>query len=138
MISLLLSLFIAGAQATAPDATLSLSLVESGEYLEKALCLKGNKESQKFWTWKESECFYNNKLTITSLPFRTRVGSFDVSVSKEGKAEINFNYGDGDASTGVGFWLPKKTGSYPPIDFSGGDHASGAWQARGTVQVEIP
>ncbi|HLD73960.1 MAG TPA: hypothetical protein VJB34_03565 [Bdellovibrionota bacterium] len=125
-----------------------LWLNTSGEYLEYDEGLVENMIDEGWRRPREDEdasgFILKRNFVAEQLPWSLSSGKFDLSVSKEGVASISFSYGDSDGGANADTQLPlNKKGevikSVKPytLNLSGGDHASGMWEADAQLTIKV-
>jgi len=103
-------------------------------------------EASRFLLWQESEdggLYYSSSEFLTEPDFSESTGDFTVSFDAEGRVSLDYSYGDADATAASSMKLPADVGGITAgaglyeLSVRGGDHASGAWGAQGTLTLEI-
>ena len=122
---------------------ISVDLYDHSEYMD---CQDEAMDSYgEGWRFDEAEsaCRYQSTVQVSreGLPYRSEMGFFVIKLTKEGRASINYCYGDCDGGARAKVQFPTRSGRIlfgdqpNNLSLSGGDYASGYWSISANVAI---
>lgn len=127
MFALFLSYLFAASQ---PVYLVTLDLIESGEHMEASETWQTYIDESN----EEACCKIQKTIEVKKLPFSYQEESWSLLITKEGKVDVNYSYGDADAGAAASTYIPKNDDLQ--LELSGGDYASGAWSVTGKIHIQ--